>query len=160
MLGHLVSPQGGPLMTTLDKANIDKPHETRKFRAHGHVDVVTLGDFTIGRAPSSPAGAGRRTSSRSPAPTPAWPGTSGVVVSGTMTVRSDDGSEMTYGPGDVFLMEPGHDAWTVAAAPCVLLDTGVAAYAEPGLTVAVRPPGGRLRFATAGRAAPSEGWHP
>ncbi len=34
-----------------------------------------------------------------------------------MTVRSDDGSEMTYGPGDVFLMEPGHDAWTVGDVP-------------------------------------------
>ncbi len=29
--------------------NIDSPHETRPFKAHGHVDVVTIDDFTLGR---------------------------------------------------------------------------------------------------------------
>ena len=28
--------------------NIDSPHERREFKAHGHMDVVTLGDFTMG----------------------------------------------------------------------------------------------------------------
>jgi hypothetical protein len=28
-------------------------------------------------------------------------------------------------------IEPGHDAWTEGDEPCVLLDTGVAAYAKP-----------------------------
>jgi hypothetical protein len=41
-----------------DKQNIDAPHERRPFRAHGHMDVVTLGDFTLGRGVSNPAGAG------------------------------------------------------------------------------------------------------
>ncbi len=48
-----------------------------------------------------------------------------------MVVRSDDGSELTVGRGDVMLIEPGHDAWVVGDEPCVLLDTGVAAYAVP-----------------------------
>ena len=48
-----------------------------------------------------------------------------------MTVKFDDGSEMNIGPGDVMLIEPGHDAWTVGDEACVLLDTGVAAYAKP-----------------------------
>ena len=43
----------------------------------------------------------------------------------------DDGSQETYGPGDVFVMEPGHDAWTVGSEACVLIDTGVVAYAKP-----------------------------
>jgi uncharacterized cupin superfamily protein len=46
-------------------------------------------------------------------------------------VRSDDGTEMTIGTGDVFVLEPGHDAWTIGDEPCVLLDTGVVAYAKP-----------------------------
>jgi hypothetical protein len=29
------------------------------------------------------------------------------------------------------VIEPGHDAWTVGDEPCVLLDTGIAAYAKP-----------------------------
>jgi hypothetical protein len=32
---------------------------------------------------------------------------------------------------DVFVLEPGHDAWTVGNEPCVMFDTGVAAYAKP-----------------------------
>ena len=55
----------------------------------------------------------------------------GVVVSGSMTVQADDGISVTFGPGDVFLMEPGHDAWVEGNAPCIIFDTGVAAYAKP-----------------------------
>jgi uncharacterized cupin superfamily protein len=52
-------------------------------------------------------------------------------VSGQMTIRSDDGDEFTVRAGDVFDLDPGHDAWTDGDEPCVLLDTGVAAYAKP-----------------------------
>ena len=31
-----------------DTQNIDTPHERRPFRDHGHMDVVTLGGFTVG----------------------------------------------------------------------------------------------------------------
>jgi quercetin dioxygenase-like cupin family protein len=55
----------------------------------------------------------------------------GICFSGRMTVRMDDGTEATVGPGDVMLIEPGHDAWVVGEEPCVLYDTGVAAYAKP-----------------------------
>ena len=37
-----------------ENANIDSPHETRPFRANGHMDVVTLGDFTLGRGVFEP----------------------------------------------------------------------------------------------------------
>jgi uncharacterized cupin superfamily protein len=47
-----------------------------------------------------------------------------------MTVRFDDGAQLEIAPGDVVVLEPGHDAWTVGDEPCVLLDTGVAAYAK------------------------------
>ena len=48
-----------------------------------------------------------------------------------MTVRQADGTEVTIGPGDVVDIEPGHDAWTLGDVPCVMIDTGVAAYAKP-----------------------------
>jgi uncharacterized cupin superfamily protein len=48
-----------------------------------------------------------------------------------MTVRSDDGTELTIRAGDVFVLEPGHDAWTVGSEPCILLDTASTAYAKP-----------------------------
>ena len=35
----------------------------------------------------------------------------GVVQSGRLHVMHDDGSEADLGPGDAYVIEPGHDAW-------------------------------------------------
>jgi len=53
------------------------------------------------------------------------------VTTTLVTVRFDDGNELSIGPGDVVTIDPGHDAWTEGDEPCVLLDTGVKAYAKP-----------------------------
>jgi hypothetical protein len=37
----------------------------------------------------------------------------GVVHSGRMHVIHDDGTEGDIGPGEVYVIEPGHDAWVV-----------------------------------------------
>jgi uncharacterized cupin superfamily protein len=116
---------------TTDARNVDKPHETRPFKAHGHMDVVTLGDFTMGRGVFE---AGWRWSED----VKPIAGTescqvrhTGYCISGRMAVQFEDGSEMTVGPGDVMVIEPGHDAWTLGDEACVLIDTGVGAYAKP-----------------------------
>ena len=41
-------------MAELRSRNIDTAHETRKFQANGHLDVVTIGDFTLGRGTFQP----------------------------------------------------------------------------------------------------------
>lgn len=51
-------------MSRLETRNIDVAHETRKFQANDHVDVVTLGNFTLGRETFQPGW--RRTPSPSP----------------------------------------------------------------------------------------------
>jgi mannose-6-phosphate isomerase-like protein (cupin superfamily) len=35
----------------------------------------------------------------------------GVVQSGRLRVVHDDGTELELGPGDAYVIEPGHDAW-------------------------------------------------
>ena len=37
----------------------------------------------------------------------------GMVHSGRMHVRHEDGTELELGPGDAYVIEPGHDAWIV-----------------------------------------------
>jgi hypothetical protein len=45
----------------------------------------------------------------------------------------DDGSEDEFGPGEVSLLPPGHDAWVVGTESVVVIDiTGMATYAKPG----------------------------
>ena len=55
----------------------------------------------------------------------------GYFVSGRMKVVVDDGEEMEYGPGDLAVMAPGHDAWIIGDEPCVVIDwQGFADYAK------------------------------
>ncbi len=49
-----------------EKQNIDTPHEGGPFRDHGHMEVIALGGFTVGRVSSSQHGDGPPTCSRSP----------------------------------------------------------------------------------------------
>jgi hypothetical protein len=119
-------------MPAMERCSIESPTETRPFAGHGRMDVFTLGNVTMGRGVFEP---GWRWS------TDVGPiaGTDtcmarhiGMCLSGSMVVtRSDDGSEMTISAGDLFVIEPGHDAWTVGDEPCVLLDTAVTQYAKP-----------------------------
>lgn len=43
----------------------------------------------------------------------------GLLQSGTMHVIHDDGTEQEIGPGQTYVIEPGHDAWVVGDEPVV-----------------------------------------
>jgi len=99
----------------------------------GRVELVDLNGHAVGRGTFEPAGAGRRTSSRSPAPTPARSTTIGYVLEWPAGAQMDDGTEREFGPGDTFPMPPGHDAWIVGDEACVILDFGgLKGYAQAG----------------------------
>jgi hypothetical protein len=58
----------------------------------------------------------------------------GTVVSGRMHVKHDDGTEAEMGPGDAYVIEPGHDAWIVGNEPLVGFEfesTTASSYAKP-----------------------------
>lgn len=111
--------------------NLSTPEETRSF-PNGKIDLVKLGDVTAGRGKFEP---GWKWSEhvKPIAGTASCQAThTGYVLSGRMRVRMDDGSELEVGPGEAFIMPPGHDAWVVGGEPAVLLDfSGVANYAKP-----------------------------
>ena len=118
-------------MTASETRNLETPHETRPFAAHGHMDVVTLDDFTVGRGVFEPGWRWSNDVKPIAGTDSCQVRHTGICLSGQMVVRFDDGSELNVGPGDVVLLEPGHDAWTVGDEACVMLDTGVGAYAKP-----------------------------
>ena len=37
----------------------------------------------------------------------------GVIVSGAVCAKHDDGTEMEFTEGDTYFLAPGHDAWVV-----------------------------------------------
>ena len=118
-------------MSPSETRNIDSPHETRPFRANGRMEVITLGDFTLGRGTFEPGWRWSQDVKPNAGTDSCQTRHTGICLSGRMDVKFEDGSELHIAPGDVVVLEPGHDAWTVGDEPCVLIDTGVAAYATP-----------------------------
>jgi hypothetical protein len=116
---------------TVEQRSIDEPDERRPYAAHGHMDVVTLGDFTLGRGTFEPGWQWSKDIKPIAGTESCMVRHTGICLSGTMTIRTDDGVEATISAGDVFVIEPEHDAWTVGDEPCILYDTGVAAFAKP-----------------------------
>ena len=43
----------------------------------------------------------------------------GVVQSGRIAIKHDDGTEIEIGPGEAYVIAPGHDAWIVGDEPFV-----------------------------------------
>ena len=117
-------------MAQLEARNIDKPDERRDF-PHGHMDLVGLpGDVVFGRATFEPGW--RWSEAIKPIA-----GTEtcqfhhvGYLSSGRMHVRHEDGTELELGPGDAFVIPPGHDAWTVGAEECISFEFTTAAEAN------------------------------
>lgn len=58
----------------------------------------------------------------------------GVALSGNLHVVHDDGGESDIGPGDAYVIEPGHDGWVVGDEPFVGYEfesTTAATFAQP-----------------------------
>jgi len=58
----------------------------------------------------------------------------GVIVSGRMHIRHDDGSEADIEPGTAYVIEPGHDAWGVGDEPAIAYEfdsTTAQTFARP-----------------------------
>ncbi|MDQ2912800.1 MAG: cupin domain-containing protein [Chloroflexota bacterium] len=116
---------------TLAKKTLNKPDETRQFQGKGNMAVVTMGDATVGRGTFEP-GWKWSTNVKPIAGTDSCQANhTAYVLSGRMIVKSDNGTQVEYGPGDVMIATAGHDGWAVGSEPSVLIDwTGVKAYAK------------------------------
>ena len=101
----------------MQKKKIDtSPDETRTFE-HGQLNTAAVGDFKVARMSLEPGW--RWSENIKPIV-----GTescqllhNGLMLSGRMKVVMDDGSEMEIGPGDTYVIPPGHDAWVVSDEP-------------------------------------------
>jgi quercetin dioxygenase-like cupin family protein len=106
--------------------SFDETQDVRRFE-HGHAAVVEMAGATVGRVTFEP---GWRWTEHlaSLVGTPSCPALhTGVVLSGRLHIRMDDGREAEAGPGDALVILPGHDAWVLGTEPVVLIDwTGLA----------------------------------
>ena len=99
-------------VSTAHSKNLGEPEETQQFPGIT-ADLVDLGDITVGRYTAEPG----------------WRWTThvrpqvggdlcqarhvGVIVSGRLGIRLEDGTTFELGPNDVYVIPPGHDGYTI-----------------------------------------------
>jgi hypothetical protein len=104
--------------------------ETRTFD-HGQVQVVKIGEVTIGRYTFEPGW--RWSESVKPiAKTDSCQAHHvGYILSGRLHVVTDDGVETEIAPGEAYEVLPGHDAWVAGDEAVMSVEfTGAEHYAE------------------------------
>jgi mannose-6-phosphate isomerase-like protein (cupin superfamily) len=111
-------------MASIDVKSFDSPDETRQFEGKGHVDIIQVGDKAIGKATFEPGWRWSENVKPIAKTDSCQSNHFGYVVSGRMRVMMDDGAEAEAGPGDVMMIEPGHDAEIIGDEPCVVVDWG------------------------------------
>lgn len=117
-------------MVKMQKKNINRPDETRKFPT-GKLDLVTLEGVTFGRMKFEPGWKWSKSLKPLMKTKSCQAPHTNYHLSGRLHVVMDDGTEAEYGPGDIGVVPPGHDAWVVGDEPVVALDiTGVVNYAK------------------------------
>jgi class 3 adenylate cyclase len=105
----------------LQRRRFSEPSDVRTI-PNGRIDVVDLDDTVVGRMTYEP---GWRWS----VDVKPIAGTDtcqyhhlGITLSGRLRAQMTDGTELELGPGDVFEIPPGHDAWVVGEEPWVSVD--------------------------------------
>jgi mannose-6-phosphate isomerase-like protein (cupin superfamily) len=117
-------------MEKMQKRSLSQPEETRRFEK-GIVELVNVGEVTFGRATLQP-GWKWSTSVKPIVQTESCQSAHlQYHVSGRLHVAMDDGQDAEFGPGDVSVIPPGHDAWVVGNEPVVVVDiSGLKDYAK------------------------------
>jgi uncharacterized cupin superfamily protein len=111
----------------------ESPDEVRPFEGRGEAKVIQLAGHGVSKGTYEPG----------------WKWSENVkpiagtdscqiahftyVLSGSMRVYMDDGSEVEVKAGDVAAIPPGHDAEVLGDEPCVMVDFGeIGDYAKRG----------------------------
>ena len=106
---------------TLQTKSLDSPDETRSFEK-GKIQIVNIDEVTAGRVTLEPGWQWSECVKPLAGTDSCEVQHTGYVVAGRMKVVMDDGSEEVFGPNDVMMLPPGHDAWTVGDVPCVFVE--------------------------------------
>jgi hypothetical protein len=125
---------------TLQKKTLSAPDEVRTFDK-GKVEVATVGTVTFGRGSFEPGW--KWSESVKPIVKTDYCEAPHIQyhVSGRLRIKMADGSEEEFGPGDVGITPPGHDAWVIGDEPVVVIDiSGMKEYAKPAAKKATRKP--------------------
>lgn len=125
-------------MARLQRGRFQDAEDVRTH-PNGKVEVVALDDRVIGRMTYQPGWrwsvdikpiAGTQTCQFHHV---------GITMSGRLRVAMGDGLELEVGPGEIFEIPPGHDAWVIGDVPWVGVDfEAMRSFARPSSTTTRR----------------------
>jgi hypothetical protein len=99
-------------MPGVQARGFDSPDETRTPEKT-KIEVVRMGDTTAARFTFEPGWKWSECVKPVAGTESCQARHVGVVHSGGLHVAHEDGTEQDLGPGDAYVIEPGHDAWVV-----------------------------------------------
>jgi ketosteroid isomerase-like protein len=102
--------------------NLDREGERRAFKAHGSAVLGAAGGMALMKGTFEPGWRWSTDVAPIAGTTSCQTRHLGYVISGRMHVIQDDGTEIDVGPGDLFDLPAGHDAYVVGDEPCVMVD--------------------------------------
>src|ERR671930_887119 len=108
-------------MAGIEALDFDSPDETRTPEKT-RVDVVRIGDTTAARFAFEPGWKWSECVKPVVGTDSCQVRHVGVVQSGRLVVKHEDGSEVEVGPGKAYVIEPGHDAWVAGDERFVALE--------------------------------------
>ena len=108
-------------MAGIVKGNFDSADETRT-PDKSKIDVLNLGNAKVARATFQPGWKWSECIKPVVGTDSCQARHFGTVVSGQLHVVHEDGTEGDAGPGDAYVIEPGHDAWVVGDEPFVAFE--------------------------------------
>ena len=102
----------------LQKKNFEKPDET-KNPPNSKVEIVRMGDMMVSKQTYQPGWQWSKDQKSLAGTNSCQVHHFGVLISGRLGVRADDGQEIEFGAGDVVDIPPGHDGWTIGNEPAI-----------------------------------------
>ena len=105
----------------LQRRRFSEPSDVRTI-PRGRIEIVELDDTVVGRMTYEPGWRWSMDVRQIAGTDTCQYHHLGVTQSGRLRVQMADGTELEVGPGDVFEIPPGHDAWVVGDEPWVSVD--------------------------------------
>ncbi|MDQ0674042.1 hypothetical protein QFZ36_001603 [Pseudarthrobacter siccitolerans] len=121
----------GEAVKALEAKSFDEPDERRRPPKTA-VDVVNIGDTTLGRFTFEPGWRWSETIKTVVHTDSCQVNHVGICAAGTLTVQMDDGARATVTAGHAYTIPAGHDAWVEGDEAFVAYEImSAAAFAKP-----------------------------
>jgi quercetin dioxygenase-like cupin family protein len=108
-------------VATMDKKSLNHPEQTRSLEKM-KTEAITAARLTFERITAEPGWQWSKHVKPVAKTASCQKSHLFYLISGRLHVRMDDGKEAEFNPGDIGVIPPGHDGWTVGDKAAVWLE--------------------------------------